>query len=314
MSVSREDVVWAYRMILGREPESDAVINEKLNGCNSIDKLRAEMLTCTEFNNKQQKNIEKEKSVIFTKYNNIEFTVSEDILKKMFLRISDEWEKLGNEEPYWSILTSDKFKSKTINANIDFFNASGKKNASLIDVFCQRSGIQVPSGVCLELGCGVGRVTQFLAQRFEKVIAVDVSTGNMEICKELILSRNINNVKTLLIKSPNEYQNIVGFDFLFSTIVLQHNTPPLQRYILDILLRNISENGVCLFQIPTHIPGYSFSVNNYMKSKKPVMEMHSIPMRVIFDILDKHNFLIREVIQDHFTGMPGSYTFFAVKK
>ncbi|HLI29966.1 MAG TPA: FkbM family methyltransferase [Terriglobia bacterium] len=48
MAVTEEEVVWAYRMILGREPESRAAIQSHLH-CKNITELRAHFMNCHEF-------------------------------------------------------------------------------------------------------------------------------------------------------------------------------------------------------------------------------------------------------------------------
>jgi FkbM family methyltransferase len=47
--LTREHVVWAYRILLDRDPESEAVILPKLDGCQSTEQLRAELLTSREY-------------------------------------------------------------------------------------------------------------------------------------------------------------------------------------------------------------------------------------------------------------------------
>jgi len=49
--LTRDDVIWAYRYILGREPESEDVIGVHLN-CADRGELRAHMLESEEFSNK----------------------------------------------------------------------------------------------------------------------------------------------------------------------------------------------------------------------------------------------------------------------
>ncbi|MEW5986234.1 MAG: FkbM family methyltransferase [Chloroflexota bacterium] len=51
--ISQEHVVWAYRLFLDREPESEAVIEEKLRAWRTTRDLRADFMTSAEF---QQKN------------------------------------------------------------------------------------------------------------------------------------------------------------------------------------------------------------------------------------------------------------------
>lgn len=49
MGISREHVVWAYRLFLGREPESDSVIDAAMGGFHSVADLRAQFLGSPEF-------------------------------------------------------------------------------------------------------------------------------------------------------------------------------------------------------------------------------------------------------------------------
>lgn len=51
MGVTREQVVWGYRLFLTREPESDEVISEKISACNSLADLRRAFASSMEFQN-----------------------------------------------------------------------------------------------------------------------------------------------------------------------------------------------------------------------------------------------------------------------
>lgn len=114
----------------------------------------------------------------------IETDVSPDVLQRLFDRIHAQWKKLGEDEPYWSVVTWKQYLKENYAANAAQFNESGAPHAAVVDYLTARNGIALRGGTCLELGCGVGRVTQFLAKRFNRVIAVDVSSGNLAICKE----------------------------------------------------------------------------------------------------------------------------------
>lgn len=50
--LSREHVIWAYRILLDRDPESDAAIQPKLAGCRSTQQLRADIVTSQEYRDK----------------------------------------------------------------------------------------------------------------------------------------------------------------------------------------------------------------------------------------------------------------------
>lgn len=49
MKPSREHVIWGYRLFLNREPESEAVIEDKLRSAPSVTELRRQFVVSTEF-------------------------------------------------------------------------------------------------------------------------------------------------------------------------------------------------------------------------------------------------------------------------
>ena len=58
MPISRDEVIWAYRMFLGREPESEDAILDHMK-CNSRLALREQMARCPEFLSTKLLTIEK---------------------------------------------------------------------------------------------------------------------------------------------------------------------------------------------------------------------------------------------------------------
>src|SRR5262249_4265813 len=54
-----------------------------------------------------------------------------------------------------------------------------------------RLGDDPRGGVCVEVGCGPGRMTRFLAARFERVIAADVSPTMIEEARKAVPDENV---------------------------------------------------------------------------------------------------------------------------
>jgi FkbM family methyltransferase len=54
MSLSREHVIWAYRLLLDREPENDDVVDKKARGLSSTQELRAELVASEEYREKNR--------------------------------------------------------------------------------------------------------------------------------------------------------------------------------------------------------------------------------------------------------------------
>ena len=113
-------------------------------------------------------------------FSRIDVRVDEATLRLLFERSMRQWARLGETEPYWSVLTHDKYKRDNLTPDaLDEFMHTGEEAASFLDLFLNRAGLAAPKGLCVEFGCGVGRVTASLARRFERVLAVDISPGNL---------------------------------------------------------------------------------------------------------------------------------------
>lgn len=317
--IDKELVKSCYRALLGREPENDAIIEDKIRWLDSPEALIRDLLQSTEFQDRPIQRIadcypmQHIAACYHSESARIDVDISVEQQKALFARLRNQWRALGEQDPFWSVLTHDEYRM----ANLDDktaaeFYETGAEHARLVDLFGARNHVEVRRGTCVELGCGVGRVTKHLAAHFEKVIAVDISEGNLRQSQKMAEAAGIKNIEHVLLTSPDDIKHIDNFDVFYSFMVMQHNPPPIQKYQLDIILDKLNPGGVFLFQTQTYHPGYQFIIDEYLSSSVDKMDMHSLPMNEIFKIIDKHGHRIREVAVDNFTGRFGSYTFFGV--
>jgi 2-polyprenyl-3-methyl-5-hydroxy-6-metoxy-1,4-benzoquinol methylase len=305
-----KDVVDAYRMVLRRAPESQDVVEEKMKTYHSKLELFEAMLRCEEFNQIRNPSLGWYRSPPAT----VETHPTPGVMPALFERVQSTWQRLGEEQPHWSVITDDRFRVNSISEHQDIFYASGEADAKLLDIFAARAEVALPHGTCFELGCGVGRITRYLASRFQRLIAADVSDGNLRLAREHLAKSAIENVELTTIRSIGDFENLPVFDVFFSLIVLQHNSPPVQLEMLSIILNKIRPGGVCLFQTPSRLRNYRFVTNEYLATPNNGMEMHCLPMKDVLILLQSNGFVVLEVSPDNCTGQPGSFTYFARKE
>ena len=305
-AITRKDVVEAYQLFLDRLPESEEAITSKVDAGSSKMQLWREFLECEEY-----------KRVRFGSYFRegapyVETACSNADAAEILQRVYAAWAKLGEEDPYWSVLTDDRFRSANAEQHLDSFYASGAYDSSLIDLYAANTGITVPRGACLELGAGVGRTTIHLAARFNEVRAWDISPGNLRLAERHLGERGISNVRFHRVRTLEDFAQAEAFDFFFSLIVLQHNPPPIQYRMLSYLLEKVRPNGHALFQTPSRLPHYKFSVKSYLSAPPShEMEMHCLPIRDVLSLLQDKGFSTLDVVPDRMTGTEGSFTYFA---
>ncbi len=92
----------------------------------------------------------------------------------------------------------------------------------------ERGAVRFPSrGTCLELGCGVGRLTLGLSRSFEHVIGLDVSASHLDLAEEVLRKEGRTNIELRRVNTLEAFQQLPEIDRFFSLIVLQHNPPPV---------------------------------------------------------------------------------------
>ncbi|PIR54285.1 hypothetical protein COU75_01625 [Candidatus Peregrinibacteria bacterium CG10_big_fil_rev_8_21_14_0_10_42_8] len=102
--------------------------------------------------------------------------------------------------------------------------------------------------ILLEIGCGTGRLTEFIADHFAQVIGVDISSQMIEDgTKRLASKKNIIMYATDGVSYPLKDQSI---DAAFSFIVFQHMpTPEIVRSNFEEISRVLKPGGVVKLQL-----------------------------------------------------------------
>jgi SAM-dependent methyltransferase len=243
----------------------------------------------------------------FSPRNEVETQLSIDDKVKLWKHIQTVWTKFGEEEPYWSVLTDKKFLAGQFYREnlIESFYDTGSHDLTFFDAFLQRNDVEAPRDATIaEFGCGVGRVTRFLARRYKRVLAFDVSPSHLAAARERLRQENIDNVEFVLLEGPHGLSRLQGVDIFFSLIVLQHNPPPIICDILGRAFHGLASGGIAFFQAPTYGLGYKFALQDYYEGEynRGDMEIHFVPQQEIFELFDRHNMSPIEVRQDHCIG------------
>jgi 2-polyprenyl-3-methyl-5-hydroxy-6-metoxy-1,4-benzoquinol methylase len=303
--ISSFEVELCYRYILGREPESESVVRNLAKAFDTVGDLRRAMLCSNEMRPQLESFTAVSLRPLSLPPNSVEVAVSPEYLQRMMWRVEQSWQDLGKSEPFWSVLTHNSFLSSNIEENKAAFYETGKLGAELFFAAAARAGITDFSGrpVCIEYGCGVGRLTVWLAQHFKEIIACDISQPHLDYARLECQRRDIYNVDLIRIATVDAINELPRFDVFFSIIVLQHNPPPVAAYILEKVLQKLNPNGLAYFQIPTYQQGYAFNAHQYIEAKDRLgMEMHVVPQKDLFELFARCGCSVLEVREDEWTG------------
>lgn len=268
MSVLSEDVVWCYRDILGREPLLDEIV-EAQQKTPDFKQMVMDCVRSPEFADRLTRNNSPhdEGALSLPSILNrlsIDVAANEAELEKCASKIKTTWEYLGTEKAHWSVLATDIFLPNRLHESIDSFWASGQAEADLANqMLSQFCGGQFEQKVCVEFGCGVGRLTIGFAKSYKVVHAYDTSRTHLAYAMARAREVGADNIEF------HECSSVLGLaikpcDFFYSVIVLQHNPPPIILMLIRSALKALKPGGMAMFQVPTYIAGYSFNLLNWL--------------------------------------------------
>lgn len=227
--------------------------------------------------------------------------------------LRENWNKLGETDPLWAVLTYDGKENKKW--NVDEFFETGEQEIKEVLQHLESLPATVTRAKALDFGCAVGRLTQALATRFDEVYGIDIAPSMIEQAKRL--NKHGNRCKYIL--NEVDHLGVFGdsyFDFIYSNITLQHMKPIYIRKYLAEFIRTLKPGGVVVFQLPSErlrgatrvkrIARFIIPENviewifharirwTSMMHGEPVMEMYGIQREKVVDFLMTNGLKILE--------------------
>lgn len=157
------------------------------------------------------------------------------------------WDSHARRDPLWAILSEPAKKGGRWDA--ERFFQTGVAEVSHILYHLRLRQTTVVRRRALDFGCGVGRLSQALAQHFARVDGVDVSPAMVG------LARSCNRHGERVTYHANDRPDLsifpdATFDLVVSSIVLQHIEPAVATRFLRELCRVLAPGGAFVFQLP----------------------------------------------------------------
>ena len=160
------------------------------------------------------------------------------------------WEGQAASDPLWAILSEPHKRGRKW--TLDEFFATGE---TLVAEWLGRAtaaGAVIHHGTAVDFGCGIGRLTQALADRFDAVVGVDISRTMVDIARRM----NRHGDRVTYRHNPQSDLSLLAdasADLLFTVIVLQHIRPALAESYVDEFFRVVRPGGLVIFHVPSHL-------------------------------------------------------------
>jgi len=160
--------------------------------------------------------------------------------------VKQVFEKYGRDDPMYAVLTDHSRRGGRWDP--DEFFARGRQEIDAVMRYLEANAILPPLSRALDFGCGVGRLSQALADRFGQVTGVDISSTMIAAAQSHNQHRDrveylMNDVPSLAIFPER------SFDLVYSNITLQHIPPAPELAYVAEFVRVLRDDGVALFQM-----------------------------------------------------------------
>jgi SAM-dependent methyltransferase len=168
--------------------------------------------------------------------------------------LAREWNEIAEIDPMWAILSRpDKKHSKW---SAEEFYATGREEIDAAIALVESSDVALKWNAALDFGCGVGRLSVALGDRFLSVTGVDISSSMIDQARTAWTSKS--NLTFVVNERPDLSVFADGsFDFVYSARVLQHMpTPQLALDYIVEFIRVLRPGGVACFQVPAKVKPY----------------------------------------------------------
>lgn len=217
------------------------------------------------------------------------------------------WNNLANQDAKWAILTHADKKNNQWNTQEFFQTGQDEVNRDLN--YLAGLDIHIEFGRALDFGCGIGRLTQALADHFREVHGVDVSSAMIDQANGY--NAHPDTVKYFVNTQGNlTTLDKFEYDFVYSLICLQHIPTPYQEIYISEFMRLLKYGGIAMFQVIHAIswrkllPNFMIEAYRHFRYKEQAyIPIYGINPNIIKKIAKRHHC----TLQNHVTRPYDSY-------
>lgn len=237
-------------------------------------------------------------------------------------RLRDTWESGARRDPHWVVLT-DPARSHGRWSGEEFFE-SGREDARRL--FERLRDLNTPGDAsrALDFGCGLGRISAALADRFQEVDGVDISESMAKQARSLHADRKGLNFHVNVAADLSMFQS-GSYDLVHSLMTLQHIPRTLALGYIRDFVRLLNAKGVAAFQVPTSlrytpggllrrlVPRIARRLYWRTRGLEPI-EMHTLSVRHVEEVVFASGGVVLAQYPDYSAGQHYRSVFYFVVK
>lgn len=238
----------------------------------------------------------------------------------MKLRSIGDWKKMGKEDPYYGVLSDEKFRINRITEDDlkEFFSSGEVFVQETKDRLKRFFDSSLAESTVLDFGCGAGRLLFPFAKITTKTVTgLDVSADIIAMARRRMADLGIENLELTTFDGVS-LPELPRFDFINSYIVFQHIETSLGFSLLQQLFEKLKVGGIMQvhltyghalpyltywnFQLRSKVRFYNY-LYSLLKNRKAgpelVMQMNRYPPEKLFNLFSSHSNNVHVELTNH---------------
>jgi trans-aconitate 2-methyltransferase len=155
-----------------------------------------------------------------------------------------------------------KFAKESLAEDFTKFNKRQYSIKKLIDQFAKKNSS------ILEIGCGAGIITKHLLTYADKLIALDISSKNIEISQKYVNSPRVSFFAADVLNNKLDFIQNQKFDLILMADVIEHIPKESHANLFKIIEEKLNINGLFILSYPS--PEYQ---QYLLKNKPEIMQI-----------------------------------------
>lgn len=163
-------------------------------------------------------------------------------------QVRSTWQTLGRTDPLWAVMTHPDRRNGGWDADLHEFFGHGRREIDRLVETMANHGLSLGDRV-LDFGCGVGRLSNALAEHASSVVGVDIAESMIEHAEAF--NQHGERIQFHSYDGHSLPYPDAAFDSVVSLVVLQHTPPETQLAALLEMRRVVRPGGLIAVQIPS---------------------------------------------------------------